>query len=88
MLCSSMSVEGWGGVELPLAGLTPALYMRNTLSVDTVLVALAAYIPSPPVLLFMMSMALVSCMYIMVEISVLCSHCCGLGGSQMNTLSN
>ena len=61
MLCSSMSVEGWGGVELPLAGLTPTLSMRNTFSVDhPVLVALAANTPLPPVLLFMMSMIMVS----------------------------
>ena len=53
MLCSSMSVEGWGGVELPLAGLTPGLSMRNTLSVDPpVLVALAADTPLLPVLLY------------------------------------
>ena len=63
MLCSSMTVEGWSGVELPLAGLTPALSMRNTISVDhPVLITLAANTPLPPVLLFMMSMALVSCM--------------------------
>ena len=48
---SSMSVEGWSGVELPLAGLTPVLSMRNTLSVDyPVLVALTAYTPTPGVL--------------------------------------
>ena len=52
MLCSSMSVEEWGGVELPLAGPTPVLSMRNTLSVDyPALVALAASTPLPPVLL-------------------------------------
>ena len=63
ILCSSMTVEGWSGVELPLAGLTPALSMRNTLLVDSPpLVALAADIPSAPVLLFTMSMALVSYM--------------------------
>ena len=47
-----MSVEGWSGVELPLAGHTPVLSMRNTLSVDyPALVALAANIPLLPVLL-------------------------------------
>ena len=47
-----MSVEGWSGVELPLAGLTPTLSMRNTLSVDYPhLVALAADTPLPPLLL-------------------------------------
>ena len=35
MLCSSMSVEGWSGVELPLAGLILALFMRNTFLVDS-----------------------------------------------------
>ena len=43
MLFSSMSVEGWSGMELPLAGPTPVLSMRNTLSVDyPALVALTA----------------------------------------------
>ena len=52
MLCSSMSVEGWSGAELQLAGLTPVLSMRNTLSVDyPALVALAARSPLPPGLL-------------------------------------
>ena len=37
MLCSSMSVEGWSGVELPLDGLILALSMRNTLLVDLAL---------------------------------------------------
>ena len=37
MLCSSISVEGWSGVELLLAGLILALSMRNTLLVDLAL---------------------------------------------------
>ena len=39
MLCSFMSVEGWSGVELPLAGLILVLSMRNTLLVDLTLLS-------------------------------------------------
>ena len=50
MPCSSTSVEGWGGVELPLAGLTLAPSMRNTLSVDPILLALDVdtHLPTVP----------------------------------------
>ena len=46
---SSTSVEGWGGVELPLAGLTPALFTSDTLSVDQTLQGLAVNTIQPTV---------------------------------------
>ena len=50
MPCSSTSAEGWGGVELPLAGLTLALSMRSTVSVDPTLLALDVdtHLPTVP----------------------------------------
>ena len=52
MPCSSTSVEGWGGVELPLAGLTLALSMRSTVSVDQILQGLAVDTIQPTVSLY------------------------------------
>ena len=52
MLCSSTSVEGWGGVELTLAGPTPTLSTRDILSVDLTPMRLAANIQLLTVLLY------------------------------------
>ena len=46
MLCLSMSVEGWSGVELLLAGLRLImLFMRHTLSVEEARVILDVLTP-------------------------------------------
>ena len=49
MLCSSMSVVVWSGVELPLAGKLLAGCIGNTLSVDPALLVWAVCLPSTTV---------------------------------------
>ena len=55
MPCSSTSVEGWGGVEPRLAGLTLVFFTRSTVAAELIPMILAAVTPLPQVLSFMTS---------------------------------